>query len=169
MTKIPIGKNKVLIHCEKKRKRIKMSCSCENSSFVIWQWNTPGTPPCGRSPDASEIHLVIVRHCVGQHVADGAGGDGGAGGAAQGRRGRCRRGGLLGMLQLLPVYFPLFGTPVLEPDLHLRQHETQEQCMKEGWGPTSTIIYNPSIMFNIRSVIFSGGSSHHPPSWQLLL
>lgn len=31
---------------------MKLSCTCENSSFMIWQWNTPRTPPCGRSPDA---------------------------------------------------------------------------------------------------------------------
>lgn len=30
------------------------------------------------------------------------------------------------MLQLLPVYFPLFGTPVLKPDLHLKQRYTRD-------------------------------------------
>lgn len=82
------------------------------------------TPSSGRW-QSGRPHLVIVRYCVGQHGAEGAEGAGRAGGGCQGGRGWCGGGGLLGMLQLLLVYLPLFGSSVLEPDLHLKQHETQ--------------------------------------------
>lgn len=44
----------------------------------------------------------------------------GVSGSTQRRWGGCSCGGLLGMLQLLLVYLPLFGSSVLKPDLHLK-------------------------------------------------
>lgn len=72
-----------------------------------------------------EIYLVLLWYCIRQDVAAGAGGDVDVRGSTWCRWGGCSRGGLLGMLQLLPVDFPLFGASVLEPDLHLKHRWTQ--------------------------------------------
>lgn len=58
----------------------------------------------------------MVRH----HVVSEAGGRVGVRGSSRRQWGRRCSGGLLGMLQLLAVYLPLFGSSVLKPDLHLR-------------------------------------------------
>lgn len=68
-----------------------------------------------------EIHLVFFRYCVGQNIAAGAGGHMTISCSTKPRRGGSGGGGLLRVLQLLPVYFPLFSTSVLKPDLHLKQ------------------------------------------------
>lgn len=68
---------------------------------------------------AASVSIVlwyVVRH----HVVSGAGGRVGVKGSSRRQWGRRCSGGLLGMLQLLAVYLPLFGSSVLKPDLHLR-------------------------------------------------
>ena len=79
---------------------------------------------CTLLRQSREIYLVILWYCIGQDVAAGAGGDVDVGGATECRGGGCGGGGLLGMLQLLPGHFPLFGASVLKPDLHLGHTNT---------------------------------------------
>lgn len=51
------------------------------------------------------------------------------------------------MLQLLPVYFPLFGTPVLKPDLHLKPRYTLALDINSSFIFTSSYPASPTSIF----------------------
>lgn len=104
----------VVLDVTKGRKRIIIPCQ----SLFIYTWQYKQyvhvlVPMLCSVFD--NIILVLLWYCIGQNVAAGA---------ACHRRGSRRRG-LLRELQLLPVQLPLFGTPVLEPYLHLHHRPTQ--------------------------------------------
>lgn len=105
-----------------------------------------------------EIHLVFLWYRVRQDVSAGAGGVVGVSGSTQHRWGWCSCGGLLRMLQLLPVYLPLFGSPVLKPNLYLSLWETQ--CHWQlGLPPHSDVAVVLKLLLKLQALLVS---VHHP-------